>query len=195
VYALLWTWLAIAPHDRQTWVLENVLVVLFAITALVFRRRFSLSHATLIALWLFLVLHAVGSHFTYSEVPYDAWWRALTGTPLSEAIGSQRNHFDRFVHFAGGLLLTGMLRELISQTTHVALPAARVFAICLAMAASLLYELIEWGAAATFGGNVGPAYVGTQGDPWDAQKDMALASLGACIAMFLGSLRGARSRT
>lgn len=193
-YAALWLWLAIDPVDRQTWILENVLVVLFGLAAWLLRRRVSLSHAALIGLWSFLVLHAVGSHFTYSEVPYQTAVQAWLG------LGAERNHYDRFVHFAAGLLLTGMLRELLAQAFHPSALGARVFAVSVAMAASVVYELIEWGASVVFGGDTGAKYLGSQGDVWDAQKDMALASLGACLAVLVGAVysraegRAARSR-
>lgn len=186
-YAALWLWLAVHPSDRQTWVLENVLVVLFGLAVALLHRRVSLSHASVLGLWLFLVLHAVGTHFTYSEVPYQTAVQAWLG------FDAERNHYDRVVHFAAGLLLTGMLRELLAQAFRPNQLGARVFAVSVAMALSLVYELIEWAAAAVFGGDTGAKYLGTQGDVWDAQKDMALASLGACIAMLAGALRARRA--
>jgi putative membrane protein len=182
LYAALWIWAAIGPVDRQTWILENVLVLLFGVLAFMLRHRFSLSPASVIGLWLFLALHAVGAHFTYSKVPYQTDLQAWLG------LDAQRNHYDRVVHFGAGLLLTGMLRELLAQAFRPSALGARVFAIFGAMAFSVAYELIEWGAAAIFGGDTGANYLGTQGDVWDAQKDMALASLGACIAMLAGAL-------
>jgi len=182
LYAALCVWLAFDPVDRQTWLLENVLVVLVGVLAFGLRRRFTLSHASLFGLWLFLVLHAVGAHFTYSQVPYQAAVQTFFG------LGADRNHYDRLVHFAGGLLLTEMLRELLAQAFRPTALGARVFAVSMAMAVSVVYELIEWGAAALFGEDTGAKYLGSQGDVWDAQKDMALASLGACLAMLASAL-------
>jgi putative membrane protein len=182
LYAGLWIWLAIAPVDRQTWILENVLVLLFGLLAWLLRHRFSLSRAAAVGLWTFLVLHAVGAHFTYSEVPYQTAVQTFLG------FDGERNHYDRVVHFAAGLLLTQMVFELLAQAFRPSVLGARVFAVCVAMAASLVYELIEWAAAVVFGGDAGAKYLGTQGDTWDAQKDMALASLGACLAMLASAV-------
>jgi putative membrane protein len=131
----------------------------------------------------FLCLHSVGAHYTYSEVPYDAWARALTGTGVNELTGWQRNHYDRLVHLAFGLLLGYPAREIF-----VRVAVARGFwgyfmPLLLMMALSLVYEMIEWAAATVFGGDLGMHYLGTQGDVWDGHRDMGLASLGALLAM------------
>lgn len=175
--------LGIAPKDRATWALENALVVLLGIVAFALRRKFVPSRRASLLLFIFLCLHEVGSHYTYSKVPYDSWFEALTGTSLNDLLGFKRNHYDRFLHFCGGLLLTRLLREFIQRFSPLGDLGARVGALGAVMSASLIYELIEWGAAATFGDGTGTAYLGTQGDPWDAQKDMALATLGSVIAL------------
>ncbi|HYG45871.1 MAG TPA: DUF2238 domain-containing protein, partial [Bordetella sp.] len=112
LYAVLWVALAIEPHDRADWLLENALVLLFGAALLVTRRWFAFSRVSYTLIFLFLCLHAVGAHYTYSLVPYDDWWRALTGHGLNEALGWRRNHFDRLVHFSYGLLLAYPIREI-----------------------------------------------------------------------------------
>lgn len=193
VFAALWGWLALAPHDRSTWALENALVVLLGVAALVLRRRVQLTLGASLLLFAFLCLHEVGAHFTYSEVPYDALFERLTGKSLDALLGWKRNNYDRAVHFAGGLLLTSVLREVSAALLGIALLPARILAVTLAMAASLVYELIEWGAAALFGDGTGAAFLGSQGDAWDAQKDMALATLGSLLATGLSVLRMRRA--
>jgi putative membrane protein len=136
-------------------------------------------------LFLFLCLHTVGAHYTYSLVPYDAWFRSLTGRTLSSVTGWERNHFDRLVHLLYGLLLAYPAREVFLRVADVHGFWGYYLPLDVAMATSMLYELIEWGAASAFGGELGTAYLGTQGDPWDAQKDMALATVGAVIAMLV----------
>jgi hypothetical protein len=116
-------------------------------------------------------------------VPYDDWFRALTGRTLSSLTGAERNHYDRLVHFSYGLLLAYPAREVFLRVADVRGFWGYYLPLDVVMATSMLYELIEWGAASAFGGDLGTAYLGTQGDPWDAQKDMALATLGAIIAM------------
>lgn len=174
-YALLWGIAAYAPMDRETWLLENLLV--FACVALlaVTHRRFAFSNASWGMLFVFFVLHVVGSHYTYSEVPIGGWVR--------DSFGLARNHYDRVVHFAFGLLLAYPLREISLRIVHVhglASYAAPPMAI---LALSAGYEIIESWAAHLADPRVGLAYVGAQGDVWDGQKDMGLALLGALLAM------------
>jgi len=185
VYAAVWLGLAVAPLDRATWVLENVLTVVFVAALVASYRRFPLSRLSYGLVFAFLLLHAVGAHYTYSLVPYDDWWAALTGQSLSELTGWQRNHYDRLVHLAFGALLGYPAREVF-----VRIAGARGFwgyflPLILMMALSLLYELVEWLAALVFGGDLGIHYLGTQGDVWDGHRDMALASLGVLLAMLL----------
>jgi putative membrane protein len=182
IFAIIWVLLAIRPHDRADWALENALV-LFAVLALALaHRRLALSRASYTLIVLFLGLHVVGAHYTYSLVPYDAWFTTLTGRSLNGLLGWERNNFDRVVHFAYGLLLFYPVREIIVRLTGLRGFWGYFLPMDLTMSSSATYELIEWGAAMVFGGDLGIAYVGAQGDPWDAQKDMALAALGALLA-------------
>jgi putative membrane protein len=140
-------------------------------------------------IFLFLCLHTLGGHYTYSEVPYDRWLQQLTGGfSLDAAMGWQRNHYDRFVHFAYGLLLAYPVRELFLRVAVVRGFWGYFLPLDLTMSTSALYEMIEWGAATLFGGDLGIAYLGTQGDVWDAQKDMLCATAGALIAMTVTAL-------
>ena len=148
-------------------------------------RALPLSRVSYTLIFLFLCLHTVGAHYTYSLVPYDAWFEALTGRTLSSLTGWERNHFDRLVHFSYGLLLAYPAREVFLRVADVRGFWGYFLPLDVVMATSMLYELIEWGAASLFGGDLGTAYLGTQGDPWDAQKDMALATLGAVLAMLV----------
>ena len=192
-FAVVWAALAIHPHDRATWALENVLVLVLALTALAVRRRFSPSRRATLLLFVFLCLHEVGAHYTYSEVPYQRWLEALS-QDLAALLHSDRNHYDRFLHFAGGLLLTRMVRELIATFSRLSELGASLAALSAVMSASMIYELIEWGAASVFGDGTGAAYLGTQGDVWDAHKDMALASLGSLLAIAGPLARAVRAR-
>lgn len=180
---VLWAALAIAPVSRHDWALENALLVVFVVALAASWRRFPLSRVSYTLIFLFLCLHTVGAHFTYSLVPYDDWWRRLTGNSLNEMLGWQRNNFDRVVHFAYGLLLAYPVRELLLRVASVKGFWGYFLPLDLTMSTSAFYELIEWGAAEVFGGDLGAAFLGTQGDIWDAHKDMALASLGALLAM------------
>ncbi len=185
-FAVLWSALAIAPTYRADWAVENILVLVLVAIGIAFRRALLLSRSGSVMLFAFLVLHEVGAHYTYSEVPYDSWFRALTGRGFNTLLGLQRNHYDRLVHFAAGLLLVAPMRELLKRRHALSSRVSYLLPINLVMSGSMLYELIEWGAALLFGGDLGAAYLGTQGDPWDAQKDMALATLGSVLAAGLG---------
>jgi putative membrane protein len=182
------TLLAIAPHDRADWALENALLVGGVAVLVATHERLPLSRVSYTLIFLFFCLHAVGAHYTYSLVPYDAWCEALTGRTLSSVTGWNRNHYDRLVHLAYGLLLAYPAREVFMRVADVGGFWGYFLPLDVTMATSMLYELIEWGAASLFGGDLGVAYLGTQGDQWDAQKDMALATLGAIVAMLVTGL-------
>lgn len=192
-YVAIWLALAVAPAYRQDWLLENLLVFI-AVPLLAWTyRRLHLSNGACTLLFVFFVLHAVGAHYTYSEVPYDRWTEALTGHSLDDLLGLQRNHYDRLVHFAYGLLVTPAAIEVLDATSPQRGAWRWLLPFCFMLSHSVAYELIEWAAAEAFGGDLGQAYLGTQGDVWDAQKDMALAALGAAIAVIAWRCRGGES--
>ena len=183
--ALLSIALAIAPHDRADWLLENALLFAGVGVLVATHRTLPLSRISYTLVFVFLCLHAVGAHYTYSLVPYDEWFEAVTGRTLSSLTGAERNHFDRLVHFSYGLLLAYPAREVFLRVADVRGFWGYYLPLDVVMATSMLYEIIEWSAAVILGGDLGVAYLGTQGDAWDAQKDMALATLGAVIAMLV----------
>jgi putative membrane protein len=185
IFALVFVALAIAPRERDAWLLENVLVIAFAAALAVSSRRFILSRVSYTLILVFLCLHEVGAHYTYAQVPYDRWFEALTGRTLNGVLGWERNNFDRVIHFSYGLLLAYPVREVFLRVAAVRGFWGYFLPLDLTMSTSMIFELFEWAAAEIFGGELGQAYLGTQGDIWDAHKDMALASLGAVIAMLL----------
>ncbi|UGB37616.1 DUF2238 domain-containing protein [Frateuria soli] len=169
--------LGLDPYDRGDWLLENALVVIVLGVVLAGHRRRPLSGSAYVALFAFLLLHEVGAHYTYSQVPWAQWWQALTG--VAPAPG--RNHFDRLVHFAYGLLLAPAVADWTAARTPLRGLALRVVVVALLTTGSALYEMIEWVAAEVFAGDLGVAYLGTQGDVWDSQKDMVLALAGSLL--------------
>jgi putative membrane protein len=188
LFAAVWIALAINPQYRADWALENVAVIIFVVALAASHRRFLLSRLSYTLIFVFLFVHEVGAHYTYTEVPYDTWVKAVTGRSLNEAMGWQRNHFDRFAHFLYGLMMAYPLREFFLRVA-----AARGFwgyflPLDVTISTSAIFELFEWGAAEIFGGELGAAYLGTQGDVWDAHRDMALASAGALISMLVTAL-------
>jgi putative membrane protein len=183
LFGLEWTALAVSPRHRQDWALENALSVAFVTALALSYRRLVLSRMSYTAIFLFLSLHTTGAHYTYSEVPYDAWARVLTGHAVNDLFGWQRNHFDRFAHFAYGMLLAYPIRELLVRVARVRGLWAYYLPLAVTTSTSAAYEFVEWGAALVFGGDLGIAFLGTQGDVWDTQKDMALAAAGAIVSL------------
>jgi len=189
-FVLIFAALAVAPSFRQDWLLENLLVLVAVPLLVVNYRRLRFSNYAYTCLFVFLVLHEIGAHYTYSEVPWRDWLAPLTG---GNAFAG-RNHYDRFVHFAYGLLLMPATIQLIDARMSPQGIWRWLMPLFFIMSHSVIYEMIEWGAALVFGGDLGTAYLGTQGDEWDAQKDMALATLGAVFGLAVASLLGVPRR-
>jgi putative membrane protein len=162
-----------------------VIVAVGALVGLFRRLRFSRVSYTLI--FIFMCLHQIGAHFTYSNVPYDRWCQMLSGHSFNSLVGWERNNFDRVVHFSYGLLLAYPIREIFLRVADVRGFWGYFLPLDLTASTSMIFELLEWGAAAVFGGGLGQAYLGTQGDVWDSHKDMALASAGALITMCINA--------
>lgn len=182
LFAVLFIGLGWDPISRSTWLLENLLVVVLAAVMIGTFRRYPLSRGSYASIGLFLVFHEIGAHYTYSLVPYDALFETLCGRSVSDAMGFDRNHFDRGIHFWYGLLFYFPAREVLLRYAGVSRNAASWLPVEWVLSSSALYELIEWAAAVVFGGDLGIHYLGTQGDVWDAHKDVALALLGSVLA-------------
>ena len=175
LYAIVWVVAAINPKYPTDWVLENILVVLF-VPALVFTyKRFPLSDLSYVLMTLFMMLHALGAHYTYAETPVGYW--------MQEWFGFDRNHYDRVVHFSFGLLMAYPIREIFLRVARSRGFFAYYLPFDVVLAFSGGYEIIEMIVAVIVSPEAGDAYLGTQGDIWDAQKDMALAAGGAVISM------------
>lgn len=185
IFALVLSASAIKPYDRQDWFLENALVFLFVVFFFLTYKRFPLSRISITLIFLFLCLHELGAHYTYSKVPYNEWTQSIFGNSLNSVFGWERNHFDRLVHFSYGFLLAYPVREIFLRIAYVKGFWGYFLPLDITMSTSMIYELVEWAAAEIFGGDLGVAYLGTQGDVWDAHKDMLLASIGAAIAMII----------
>lgn len=175
-----------APYPEQMYLQHIPTVVALAALA-VFGRRYPLSNASFTCLVVFLALHILGARYIYSYVPYDQWSKALIGTDLTSLFHFRRNHYDRLVHFAFGLLWVLPVWEVCVRYFKVPRRCALYVALEFVLAVSALYELFEWGLTMVLSPNDADAYNGQQGDLWDAHKDMALAMLGSLMA--LGALR------
>ncbi len=174
-YGLLWTWLAIEPLNRRDWLLENLLAFTAVALLVLTYRRFQFSTLSYCLIAAFMTLHAVGAHYTYAEVPFGYW--------LKDLFGLSRNPFDRLVHFAFGALCGYPVREWLMRTAGVRGLWSYYLPVNVVLAQSGLFEVIEAVIAVLVSPELGSAYLGTQGDEWDAQKDMASAFAGAVLSM------------
>lgn len=177
IFVATWCWAAWKPLHPDDWLLENYLVFFWVPVLVVTARFFSLSDISYGLITLFLCLHVVGSHYTYAEVPF--------GDTLRYWVGADRNMYDRLVHFAFGLLLAYPVREVLMRIAGLRGFWAYFFPVDITFSFSSIYEIIEWKAAAITAPDLGLAFLGTQGDIWDAQKDMLLAGTGAIVAMLI----------
>ena len=174
---VLWIITAIEPFNRRDWFLENLLVFFYGTLLVLTYRRFAFSGLSYLLFTVFMSLHLVGAHYTYAEVPFGFW--------LQDALGMTRNHYDRIVHFSFGLLIAYPFRELLMRAAGVVRSWSYLLAVCIVLAFSGFYEVIEGIVAMIVDPELGMAYLGTQGDVWDAQKDTFLAFCGSVIAMLI----------
>jgi len=175
LFLAVWGWSAIDPVFPDDWWLENILVFVGVPLIVALGFYFRLSNLSYTLITLFMMLHAVGSHYTYAEVPF--------GFTLQSWFGAERNMYDRLVHWSFGLLLAFPVREVFVRITRARGFWSFYLPVELTLAFSAVYELLEWAAAAGVSPEAGLAFLGAQGDVWDAQKDMGLAGLGSIVAM------------
>ncbi len=171
----LWVITAIEPFDRRDWLLENLLVFIYAALLIISYRRFAFSNLSYGLFGLFLSLHLVGAHYTYAETPF--------GFFLQDTFDLSRNPYDRMVHFLFGLLIAYPFRELLLRAVGVKQEWSYLMVVVTVLGFSGFYEALEGIVAVLVSPELGAAYLGTQGDEWDAQKDTALAFGGAVSAM------------
>ena len=183
VFVVVWIWAAIDPVFRADWLLENVLVFVFVPLILVAGFYFRLSSVSYTLITIFMILHVIGAHYTYERVPF--------GYTLQHWFGAQRNMYDRLVHFSFGLLLAYPIREMFMRVSGAKGFWSYYLPFDVTMSFSAIYEIIEW-QSAKGASTAGIAFLGAQGDVWDAQKDMTMAGIGALVSMaviFLVRLR------
>ncbi len=180
-YFLIFIWSAVKPHDYFTWFLE-VAPALGGLAILIpTYLRFPLSNLFYVLVWIHAIILTIGGHYTYAEVPFFNWIR--------DTLGTQRNSYDGVGHFAQGFMPAIYTREILLRLTPLK-RGGRLFmivvSICLAISA--FYELIEWAVAVMIGEGAND-FLGSQGDEWDTQKDMALCFIGSILAqLFLNGI-------
>ena len=177
----LWLITAIQPLDRQAWVLENILVVLFAIVVVLRHRRLQLSNASYVFIALFLMLHMIGAHYTYAKMPLGLWAKGF--------FGFSRNHFDRVAHFGFGFFLAYPIRELLRRFSGISRAWGFWITAGIVLAVGGFFEILESIVAEIVAPGRGVNWLGGQGDEWDAQNDMLSAMLGALVMMGIVAIR------
>ena len=173
----------IAQPYPEIAMLQHIPTLAFLLASPWLLRRWPLSTASLACIVAFLALHTLGGRYAYSSVPYDDWARALTGSTLSDTMGWTRNHYDRLVHFAFGALSALPVAEISRRWGGLTPRGAALTVLAWALAISCLYEIFEWLLTIVAAGETADRYNGQQGDIWDAQKDMALATIGAILVI------------
>jgi putative membrane protein len=177
IFFIFWIGTFVSTPNKDNWYTENVLTILFLIGLGISHKKFKFSDLSYFMITVYLLLHIYGAEYTYAENPFGYW--------LKDALALNRNYYDRIVHFSFGFLLTYPMRDYFKN--HFEWPnwVCWILPIEITLSFSALYELIEWLVADIFFPEEGVAYLGTQGDIWDAQKDMGIAFVGAVIAMAL----------
>ncbi|MBC7002644.1 DUF2238 domain-containing protein [Photobacterium sp. BZF1] len=175
IVTLIIIWSGLDPVFPDVWLAEIIPVVLILAPLLITYRFFQFSNTAYILIAIWMSLHTIGAHYTFANVPFD-WF--------NELIGSQRNNFDRVAHFSIGLYAFP-IAEFMVRKGHCKPLVATIFALATIMAIAAGYEIIEWWYAAIAGGDAGIEFLGSQGDVWDAQKDMLMDTLGAITSLVL----------
>lgn len=170
-------WSAIAPKDRFTWFLEVLPALVGLVILAATFRRFPLTPMSYLLILVHSIILMVGGHYTYAEVPLFDW--------LAEVTGGERNNYDKVGHFAQGFAPAILAREILARNAVVNGNRWRDFlVVCVVLAISAFYELIEWWVAVAAGAS-SEAFLGTQGYEWDTQSDMAIALAGGITALAL----------
>ena len=180
LFTVIWISTLAGTSDINNWLLENALVFAFLPLLVYTYRRYQFSDLSYLLICVYLCLHVYGSKYTYAENPFGYWLQDITG--------SSRNHYDRIVHFSFGFLLAYPMRELFLRWFKYPNTVSWVLPIEITLSVSGFYELVEWGVADVFFPAQGAAYLGTQGDMWDAQKDIFLAFSGAIMSTTIVSV-------
>jgi putative membrane protein len=176
-YLVFWGAMGLTPLDTQNWMLSSILPLTFVGALILGRRAVPLSVVSYALISGFLMLHTVGAHYTYAQVPLGRW--------LESVLALERNHFDRVVHFAFGLLLTYPLLEVVGRLTAARRMVSFFLVFMTQLGLAGAWEIIESWVAQSIRPDLGTAFLGAQGDPWDAQRDMLAATCGTVVALLV----------
>ena len=185
LYIILFSVLAIEPYDRATWLVENIPVLIAVSILIVWHRNFVFSNTAYILMWAFLCYHTLGGHWSFERVPFDYGNQILSSFEFDFIFPEGRNNFDRVGHFFVGVFAYPIVEFLVKRSFVINRFTAFLFAIFAIGFWASSYEIIEMYYAVVEGGTSGSLFLGSQGDVWDAQKDMLLDMCGAILFGFL----------
>src|SRR3989344_1071301 len=175
MFIIFWLFIAVNPYDRFTWVIENILSVLLVIFLTATYRRFRFSNTTYVLLFSFLILHTIGSYYTYTNMPIFKWIQTM--------FDFSRNHYDRVVHFLFGLVFYFPVYEIITKKLKIRGWMSYLLPLLLIISFKTIYEILEYLAVIiTNNQQFSDSFLGMQGDYWDAQKDIMVGIAGAAVS-------------
>jgi putative membrane protein len=176
-YVIVFIWGAINPYDRAVWWVENIpIMVIVAYLVYLYRQGTVFSNLGYALMAVLPIWHTIGGHYTFERVPFD-WFNDL--------FGYSRNMYDRIGHFSVGFFAAGFIEYFYNIKNKMSFGLSALFAFCIIGTVAGVYEIVEWIYAVKEGGSAGLAFLGSQGDIWDAQKDMGLDMLGGLFAIII----------
>lgn len=172
-FIISWLYFFYSALDLKDWWMENILVVLFCVILFLCQKKFIFSNTSLVFIFLFLLLHVYGARMAYTHNEM--------GEFLKNTFQLSRNPYDRIVHFSFGFLMAYPLKDYLDYKYPLSKKYLSILVNMIILCLATIFELIEWGVAAFTDSATGETYVATQGDPWDAQKDIILAVIGSIL--------------
>jgi putative membrane protein len=176
LYLIVFSVCAISPYDRDVWWAENIPAMLVVAALVWISLNYRFSNTSYVLMSVFIILHTIGGHYTFERVPFDL---------VTNTFGFERNHYDRLAHFSVGFyaypVAEVLMRKRLVRTRWI----VSLFPIFAIVTVAGVYEIIEWQYAISANPQAGVAVLGSQGDIWDAQKDILADTLGAITAMLL----------
>lgn len=176
LYGLVFSVCAISPYDRAVWWAENIPVLVIVLLLVLISRGFRFSNTSYVLMTVFIVLHTIGGHYTFERVPFDM---------VTEFFGFERNHYDRVAHFSVGFYAYPIAEVLMIKRLAHSRWIIALFPVFAIATVAAVYEIFEWQYALNSDPAAGIAVLGSQGDIWDAQKDILADTLGAMLTMVL----------
>jgi putative membrane protein len=176
VYLAVFVVCAFSPYDRAVWFAENLPIVVIVAAVVLVSRRHAFSRTACVTMLVLPVLHTIGGHYTFERVPFDL---------VNDLIGSTRNQYDRVAHFTVGFFAYPLAEVLLEKRLVRSVWILLLFPLLTIVSVAGIYEILEWLYAVSSDPSAGAAVLGSQGDVWDAQKDMLADTLGAVFALAL----------